>query len=55
MIRQSGIIGRIGAWVTPDLSTPAAIDAAWTEWACYETIKRFVRLFLLLLSREYNK
>jgi len=42
MIRRNGVIGRIGAWSAPDLSSPEAVNNSWKEWACYETIKRYV-------------
>jgi len=42
MIRRTGLIGRVGSWMPPDLSNPNTLDAAWKEWANFETIKRCV-------------
>lgn len=40
LIRRTGMINRIGAWVPPDLTNPQTLDAAWRDWADYETVKR---------------
>jgi hypothetical protein len=38
MIRQTGLIQRVAAWMAPDYSNPMA----WAEWAQFEMIKRCV-------------
>ncbi|GLB38794.1 putative zinc finger, C2H2 type [Lyophyllum shimeji] len=47
MIRRTGLIPRVGAWTPPDLNDPLTLDAAWREWANYETIKRVLFLSYL--------
>ena len=44
MIRQSHVIERVAHW-SPKLPLPTdtdALEAAWRDWAGYETIKRYV-------------
>ncbi|KAF8074127.1 fungal-specific transcription factor domain-containing protein [Lyophyllum atratum] len=47
MIRRTGLIPRVGAWTPPDLNDVQSLDAAWREWANYETIKRVLFLSYL--------
>ncbi|KAF9464087.1 fungal-specific transcription factor domain-containing protein [Collybia nuda] len=47
LIRRTGMINRIGAWVPFDLTNPQNLDAAWRDWADYETVKRALLLSYL--------
>ncbi|KAJ7273751.1 fungal-specific transcription factor domain-containing protein [Mycena rebaudengoi] len=40
MIRQTGLINRVGSWTAPDWSDPISLEAAWMEWVHFATIKR---------------
>ncbi|KAJ7174139.1 fungal-specific transcription factor domain-containing protein [Mycena crocata] len=44
MIRQTGLIRRVGSWTAPDWSDPITMEAAWTEWVNFATIKRALLL-----------
>ncbi|KAF7795522.1 hypothetical protein EIP86_006684 [Pleurotus ostreatoroseus] len=43
MIRQSGLIERVAAWVPPNVED----EVSWKEWACHETTKRALLLSYL--------
>ncbi|KAG6907233.1 hypothetical protein DXG01_009808 [Tephrocybe rancida] len=49
MIRRTGVIPRVNAWLPSDISDAQSVDTAWREWANYEMIKRFRVLFLSYL------
>ncbi|KAF8175608.1 hypothetical protein K438DRAFT_1847413 [Mycena galopus ATCC 62051] len=40
IIRQTGLIRRVGAWTAPDCTDPIQLELAWIEWAQFATIKR---------------
>ncbi|KAJ6585674.1 fungal-specific transcription factor domain-containing protein [Mycena capillaripes] len=40
MIRQTGLIKRVGTWSAPHWSDPMSLEAAWVEWVQFETLKR---------------
>ncbi|KAJ6614784.1 hypothetical protein B0H10DRAFT_2043365 [Mycena sp. CBHHK59/15] len=44
MIRQTGLINRVGSWKAPDWSDPISLEAAWIEWIHFATIKRALLL-----------
>ncbi|KAJ6530939.1 hypothetical protein DFH09DRAFT_1044685 [Mycena vulgaris] len=44
MIRQTGLIERVGSWTAPDWSDPISLEAAWREWIQFATIKRALLL-----------
>ncbi|KAJ3535347.1 hypothetical protein NM688_g6992 [Phlebia brevispora] len=48
MIRQSALIDRVSKWVPPATQD----EAAWREWACVETTKRYV--FEVIISTSTN-
>ncbi|KAJ7259707.1 hypothetical protein C8J57DRAFT_1471925 [Mycena rebaudengoi] len=47
MIRQAGLINRVGSWTAPHWSDPISLEAAWMEWVNFETIKRALLLSYL--------
>ncbi|KAG6896324.1 hypothetical protein C0992_008978 [Termitomyces sp. T32_za158] len=47
MIRRTGVIPRVNAWVPSDLSDMQFLGIAWREWANYEMIKRVLFLSYL--------
>ncbi|KAJ7506921.1 hypothetical protein B0H11DRAFT_1973396 [Mycena galericulata] len=44
MIRQTGLIRRVGSWKAPDWSDPILLEVAWLEWVQFATIKRALLL-----------
>ncbi|KAJ6570838.1 hypothetical protein DFH09DRAFT_1032814 [Mycena vulgaris] len=44
MIRQTGLIERVGSWTAPNWSDPISLQAAWMEWVQFATIKRALLL-----------
>ncbi|KAF8215368.1 hypothetical protein K438DRAFT_1801129 [Mycena galopus ATCC 62051] len=44
MIRQTGLIQRVGSWTAPDCTDPVELKLAWIEWAQFATIKRTLLL-----------
>ncbi|KAJ7133378.1 hypothetical protein C8R44DRAFT_23153 [Mycena epipterygia] len=44
MIRQTGLIERVGSWTAPDWSDPISLETAWMEWVQFATIKRALLL-----------
>ncbi|KAG6887725.1 hypothetical protein C0995_013319 [Termitomyces sp. Mi166 len=47
MIRRTGVIPRVNAWVPSDTGDFGSLDTAWREWANYEMIKRLIFLSYL--------
>ncbi|KAJ7720852.1 hypothetical protein DFH07DRAFT_760681 [Mycena maculata] len=44
MIRQTGLIRRVGSWTAPDWNNPILLEVAWMEWVQFATIKRALLL-----------
>ncbi|KAJ7245356.1 hypothetical protein B0H12DRAFT_785271 [Mycena haematopus] len=44
MIRQTGLIQRVGSWKAPDCTDSVTLELAWVEWAQFATIKRALLL-----------
>ncbi|KAJ6453164.1 hypothetical protein C8R45DRAFT_1083194 [Mycena sanguinolenta] len=44
MIRQTGLIQRVGSWKAPDCTNSVTLELAWIEWAQFATIKRALLL-----------
>ncbi|KAG6843671.1 hypothetical protein H0H87_001793 [Tephrocybe sp. NHM501043] len=47
MIRRTGVIPRVNAWLPSDIDDVQSVETAWREWANYEMIKRVLFLSYL--------
>ncbi|KAG6853956.1 hypothetical protein C0991_012102 [Blastosporella zonata] len=47
MIRRTGVIPRVNAWLPSDMSNVHSLDTAWRDWTNYEMIKRVLFLSYL--------
>ncbi|KAH0577989.1 hypothetical protein H2248_007013 [Termitomyces sp. 'cryptogamus'] len=47
IVRCTGVLPRVNAWVPPDMDDVSSLDTLWREWANYEMIKRVLFLSYL--------